>query len=51
MKTTIEVPDELFLQAKAIAAMRGISLKALVTEALKREVEAHPVDPSSLTAS
>jgi hypothetical protein len=43
MKTTIEVPDELFRQAKATAAMRGISLKVLITEALKHEVEANPL--------
>ena len=34
MKTTLEIPDALFLQAKSAAACRGIPLRALVTEAL-----------------
>ena len=34
MKTTLEVPDELFRQAKATAALKGKTLKAFVTEAL-----------------
>ena len=35
MKTTIELPDDLFREAKAIAARRGISLKSLVTNSLR----------------
>jgi len=34
MKTTLEIPDAVFRQAKAAAAERGIPLQALVTEAL-----------------
>ena len=34
MKTTLEIPDALFRRAKAVAAERGIPLRALVTEAL-----------------
>jgi len=34
MKTTLEIPDNLFHQAKAAAAHRGIPLRELVTEAL-----------------
>ncbi len=38
MKTTIEMPDELFRKAKAIAALRGQSLKELITAAMEREL-------------
>lgn len=35
MKTTLEIPDEVFRQSKAAAAMRGESLKDFVTESLR----------------
>lgn len=35
MRTTIDVPDPLFKRAKARAALRGIKLRALFTEALE----------------
>ena len=38
MKTTIELPDTLFREAKAAAVRRRTTLKALVTHALEREV-------------
>ena len=34
MKTTLEIPDTLFRQAKTAAAQKGIPLRELVTEAL-----------------
>lgn len=40
MKTTLEMPDELFRRAKATAAKRGQSLKQLVTTAVERELAA-----------
>lgn len=43
MKTTLELPDELFSEAKAAAAKRRITLKELVTRALERDL--HPVPP------
>lgn len=39
MKTTLEIPDDLFRQAKAIAALRGESLKDFVTTALKGHLQ------------
>ena len=39
MKTTLEISDDLFRRAKATAAMRGESLKDLVTEALQAHLE------------
>ena len=35
MKTTIELPDELYRRAKAAAALRGRKLKDLVEEGLR----------------
>jgi hypothetical protein len=39
MKTTIELPDELLMRAKATAAVRRTSLKAMIEHALKRELD------------
>ena len=39
MKTTLEIPDDLYRQTKATAALRGESLKDFVTEALKTHLE------------
>lgn len=38
MKTTIEIPDVLFRKAKSRAAERGVSLKHVVTEALREKL-------------
>lgn len=47
MKTTIEMPDDLFRRIKAAAAMQGQTLKEWMTTVLRREVEA-PTPPSAL---
>lgn len=39
MKTTLELPDELFRRAKATAALRGASLKDVVSEALRDHLD------------
>ena len=39
MKTTLEIPDELFRSAKARAAEEGVSLKAYVIEALRAKLK------------
>lgn len=38
MKTTLDIPDELLRRAKRVALERGTSLKAVVTDALEREL-------------
>jgi hypothetical protein len=38
MKTTLELPDELFRSAKARAAQEGISLKEYVAAALREKL-------------
>jgi hypothetical protein len=40
VKTTLEIPDQLFRRAKSKAAERGQSLKELVTEALQEKLAA-----------
>jgi len=39
MKTTIDIPDELFRLAKARASLNGVSLRQLVTDALRSQLE------------
>ena len=38
MKTTIELPDNAFRQAKVLAASRGMTLKRFFTNALEKEL-------------
>ncbi len=38
MKTTVELPDSTFRQAKALAAGRGMTLKRFFTEALEEQL-------------
>jgi hypothetical protein len=39
VKTTLEIPDDLFKRTKATAALRGESLKDFVVEALQARLE------------
>ena len=38
MRTTIDLPDTLFRKTKAVAALRGSSMKDLIIRAVEREV-------------
>ena len=40
MKTTLELPDALFREVKSVAARRGTTLKALITEGIREKL--HP---------
>lgn len=42
MKTTVELPDDLYRRAKAEAALRGRKLRDLVEEGLRLVVESPP---------
>ena len=44
MKTTVEIPDNLFRHAKAVAALRGRKLKDLVEEGLRHVLESPEVN-------
>lgn len=39
MKTTIELPDTLAADARRVAAARGTTLKSLIEEGLRRELD------------
>ena len=47
MKTTIELPDRSFRQAKILAAGRGITLKQFFTEALEEKLRNCVNEPST----
>ena len=38
MRTTVDLPDDLFRRAKAAAAMRGVKLKDLIASCLERSL-------------
>ncbi len=46
MKTTLELPDELYRQAKTRAASQNRKIKDLVSEGLRVVLTAHPVNTS-----
>ncbi len=55
MRTTIDIPDPVFRETKALAAMRGITLKQLILEAIEQakngpvqaaQLRAHPQEQS-----
>ncbi len=39
MKTTLDLADDLLIEAKSVAARRRTTLKALVEHALRREIQ------------
>lgn len=44
MRTTIELPDDLFKRIKVTASLKGITLKQFITKAVEHEVEAHSLN-------
>lgn len=38
MKTTLDLPDDLLIEAKAVAARRRTTLREMVTRSLRREI-------------
>jgi len=45
MRTTLDLPDELFREVKATAARRGMLMKQFITEALTEKLAAPAVAP------
>ncbi len=50
MRTTLDLPDDLFRRLKAHAALRGKTLRQLFLELTERELDSSPV-PASEQAS
>lgn len=40
MRTTVDIPDNLFKRIKVTASLNGITLKQFITKAIEHEVEA-----------
>jgi hypothetical protein len=51
MKTTLELPDVLFRQAKSVAAQRGIAFRELVSEALAEKLMLQGINDKPWMAS
>ena len=51
MRTTVEIPDELFRRAKSEAALRGRKLKDLVEEGLRLVLAAPPAGGEAPSAA
>jgi hypothetical protein len=49
MRTTLDIPDDLLKRAKIVAVERGATLRELVTDALRRELEGSPPPRRRLT--
>ena len=39
MRTTVDIPDDLFRKTKATAALRGTTMKELIVSAIRQAVE------------
>ncbi len=48
MKTTLDIPDDLLSEAKAVAARRRITFKDMVAHALRREIMPSTAPESAL---
>jgi hypothetical protein len=47
MKTTLDLPDDLLIEAKQVAARRRTTLKDLITRSLRREIgQSNTPEPS-----
>jgi plasmid stability protein len=49
MKTTVEVPDQLYRRIKARAALRGQSVKAFFLDALRAKLAEESTEPPGKT--
>lgn len=48
MRTTVDLPDDLYRKTKAAAALRGTSMRDLIIQALERSVtEPPPAQPGA----
>lgn len=49
MRTTIDLPDDLFREAKTRAVQQGKTLKSLLIQYVRAGLSAHPSDASTIT--
>lgn len=49
MKTTVEIPDNLYRQIKAMAALRGQSIKDFLVEAVRAKLDGDKSRPKGKT--
>ena len=49
MRTSIDIPDELYKQAKIVAATRGITLKKLMIRGLQKSINELDAKPDAST--
>lgn len=49
MKTTLDIPNDIYRQAKAVAALEGVRIKDLVTEGLRLALEERKLSRAQLT--
>ena len=47
MRTTIDLPDALYRKTKAVAALRGSSMKDLIVQAVERDISSVKSDSKS----
>jgi hypothetical protein len=47
MKTTVEIPDSLYRQVKARAALQGKSIKDFLVEAVRAKIKSDDLKPKS----
>ena len=45
MKTTMELPDALFRETKALAARKGLSMRQIIVEALAQKLRTEKENP------
>jgi hypothetical protein len=45
MRTTVDLPDSVFRETKALAAMRGITMKQFILEAIEQAKNVPPPAP------
>jgi hypothetical protein len=45
MRTTIDIPDAVFRETKALAAMRGVTMKQFILEAIEQAKNSPPPEP------
>jgi hypothetical protein len=41
MKTTVDIPDSLFAEAKAVAKRKGLTIRQLIEEGLRASIREH----------